>query len=201
MSSQRLPSGFRSIRSLEDQVRVDRPAVGGQAHQLVLAAVDLEAAVVGERRVEQAERVGELDVVDQADAVPLADAEGGRAPLADAVEREDRRLVERAGEEGAGGVALVVVGEDQPRPGRPAEALPQGPPHVQLLLEPERHGQPEAAEPARGVGQVGLEQPLELGQRLVVEGDVVEVGRRQARLAQAIGDGLAREARDRASSG
>ena len=40
---------------LEDPVRIARYAVGGQAHQLVLAMVHREAAVVGERRVEQAE--------------------------------------------------------------------------------------------------------------------------------------------------
>ena len=57
--------------------------------------------------------MGERDVVDQPDPVALADSEGGRAPFADAVEGEDGRPFERAGEEGAGGVGLVVVGEDQ----------------------------------------------------------------------------------------
>ncbi len=33
----------------------------------------------------------------------------------------------------------------------------------------------KAAEARRGKGQVGFEQPLELGQRFVVEGDVVEL--------------------------
>ena len=51
--------GLEVDQALEDQVLVDRPAVGGQAHQLVFAAVDLEAAVIGERRIEQAERVRE----------------------------------------------------------------------------------------------------------------------------------------------
>ena len=127
-------------------------------------------------------RVGKRDVVDQADAVPLADSESGRAPLADPVEGHDRRLIERAGEKRTGGMALVMVGEDQPGPGRAAQAAAQGPPHVQLVLEPERHGQPKAAKSARSIGQVGLQQPLELGQRLVVERDVVQIGRRQPRL-------------------
>ena len=59
------PSSFRSISLLEDQVGVPRLAVGGQAHQLVLAGVDLEAAEVGEGRVEQAERVGKVELVAQ----------------------------------------------------------------------------------------------------------------------------------------
>ena len=65
--------GLQVDQALEDQVPVDRPAVGGQAHQLVFTAVDLEAAVVGERRIQQAQRVGKRDVVDQADTVALAD--------------------------------------------------------------------------------------------------------------------------------
>ena len=76
MSSQKLPSGFRSIRLLEDQVLVDRPAIRGQPHQLVLAAVDLEATVVGECRIEQAERVRELDLVESVRMrLPLTDPE------------------------------------------------------------------------------------------------------------------------------
>ncbi len=184
--------GLHVDQARADQLLVDRPAIGGQPHQLVLAAVDLEAAVVGEGRVEQAERVGELDVIEQADAVPLANADRRRAPLAHPVEGDDRRLVEGAGEERAGGMAFMVVGEDQPCPGRPTDSLPQGPPHVQLLLEPDRHGQPEAPKPARRVRQIGLDQPLELGQRLVVERDVVEVQGIQAPLFQAVGDRLPR---------
>ena len=64
-----------------------------------------------------------------------------------------------------------------------------------LSLSHKRHGQAEAAEPGRGVGQVGLQQPLELGQRLVVEGDVVEVVGGEPGLAQAVGDRPGRESR------
>ena len=70
-----------------------------------------------------------------------------------------------------------------------------GPPHVQLVLEPQGHGQAEAAEAGGGIGEVGLEEAFELGERLVVEGDVVEFVGGEACLAQAIGDGLGREGR------
>ena len=76
-------------------VGVLRLAVGREAHELVLAGVDLEAGEVGERRVEQAERVREADLADQLELVALADAERGRRPLADAVDGEDGRLLER----------------------------------------------------------------------------------------------------------
>jgi len=89
-------------------ILVERPAVRRQAHQLVLAAVHFEAAVVRKRGVQQAERMRELDLLRQLDAVPASGAERRRIPLAHAIERQDRRLVERAGEERTGGMRLVT---------------------------------------------------------------------------------------------
>ncbi len=48
--------------------------------------------------------------------VAAADAEAGRGPFADAVEGQDGRLLEGRGEEGAGRVRLVVLGEDDTGP-------------------------------------------------------------------------------------
>ena len=98
----------------EDQVDVPRLAVRGQAHQLVFARVDLEAAVVGEGRVEHARRVRKVELVREVDAVARAAAVAGRGPFADAVDGEDRRLFEGRGEESAGRVRFVVLGEDEP---------------------------------------------------------------------------------------
>ena len=98
MFSQKLPSGLRSIKMLENRVPVDRLAVGGQAHQLVFAAVDLEAAVIGERRVEQAQ--GMREIADDASASSLLPApvpKAGGAPFADAVQGEDGRFLEGLG--------------------------------------------------------------------------------------------------------
>ena len=47
------------------------------------------------------------------DAVAAAGAVAGGGPLADAVDGEDGGFVERRGEEGAGRVRLVVLGEDE----------------------------------------------------------------------------------------
>ncbi len=47
---------------LADQRRRNRLAVGRQAHQLVLAGVDLEPGVVGEGRIEQPQRMREVDL-------------------------------------------------------------------------------------------------------------------------------------------
>ena len=107
--------GLEVDQVLRDQVVVDGPAVGREAHQLVFAAVDLEAAVVGERGIEQPERVRKLQLLRQLDLVAAPDAQRRRAPLADAVERQDGRFVERAREKRARRVALVVIGEDERR--------------------------------------------------------------------------------------
>jgi hypothetical protein len=65
----------------------------------------------------------------------------------------------------------------------------------QLLLEPDRQRLAERGESARRECQVGLEQALELEERLVVEGDVVEIGGLDACLLAAIAHGIRRKIR------
>src|SRR5262249_58180839 len=99
-------------------------------------------------------------------------ARGCRRPCAHAVEGQDRRLREGAGEDRAGGVALVVVEEeDGYRP--PAETAAERPPHVQLAAEPLGHGQREAPQPARGVREIRLQQALEFRKWLLVKRHVI----------------------------
>ncbi len=102
----------------------------------------------------------------------------GRAPLTDAVERQDRGFVERAREKRAGRMALVVIGEDERRAQARADAVADERRQPRFLLEPDRHRHLEALEPGRREGQIGLEQALELADRLLVEHDVVEIGGR-----------------------
>ena len=71
----------------------------------------------------------------------------------------------------------------------------------QLLLEPQRHRQAEGAEAARRVGEIGLEQALELDQRLLEEDDVVDAVEVDAGGVEAIADRVRRESPDRASCG
>ena len=170
---------------LEQGVSVDRPAVWSEPHHLVLATVDSEAGVVGKRRVKQAQRMREAELSHQLDAIAPADPETGGRPFADAVEGDERRLLEGRRKKRAGRVRLVVVGEDVP------SAIPVGQTVVHLagqmefLLEPERHRLAKGAEPGRCVGEVGLQQPLELGERFVVKADVIELLRLQPGLVQA----------------
>jgi hypothetical protein len=67
-----------------------------------------------------------------------------------------------------------------------AEALTKLLFHVQLLLHPQRARHHERAEPLRHHAQIRLEDALELEQRLVVEADVVQILRLDARRLQAV---------------
>src|ERR1035437_7885014 len=132
----------------------------------------------------------ELKLLPQAQLIALALAECGRAPLAHAVNGQDRRGLKWAGEEGAGGVALMVVREDESRLARDVEALAQRPAHVKLILQPQRHRQAEAREARGRVGKVSLQHPVKLRQRLVIEGDAIQVLRLEPGLGEAVSDGV-----------
>ena len=178
---------------IEDELREPRVAIGGQAHQLVFAAVDPEAAIIGHGRVEQAERVREAELMRQVDRGPSSDAKAGGGPLADAVDGQDGGLLERRRVEGAGGVGLVVLGEEEPLPVGSPEGFRHRPREEQLFSDPERQRLDERREPGGRVGQIRLEEPFKLEQGLVVEADPVQVGGGEASLGQATGDGFRRE--------
>ena len=192
--------GLDVDQMLRDQVPVDRAAVRRQSHQLVLAAVHLEAAVVGECGVQQPERMRKLQLACQRDLVAPPDAQRRRAPLADAVEGQDRGLVERARKERARGVALVMVGEDERRLRRRRRAL-AGSPSADAIFSLSHTGIAIAKlwNPGGAYAEVRLEQPLELAQRLLVEHDVVDVSRPSARPRAGSSRSRAPESRDRAS--
>ena len=135
----------------------------------------------------KADLLGELQTVSPA----LAD--GRRAPLPHAVHRQDGGLLERGGEKGTGRMALVMVHEDD-RGARTPERLPDLTPEKQLRRKPRRHGRREAGEPSWRVGQIGFQQPLELHQRLVVEGDVVDIRHLEAGGVEAVLHRLLRKA-------
>ena len=111
--------GLEIDQVVANDLLVFRRAVGRKPHQLVLAGIDLEAGIVGEGGVEQAEAVREMDLLVDLEVFSIAD--GGRrgGPFADAVEGEDGGLVERRRIERGGGVAQMMLAEGQAlRPSR-----------------------------------------------------------------------------------
>ena len=130
----------------------------------------------------------EVDLLEDLERIPAADAHRRGRPLAHAVHSEDGGLAERRREEGARGVTLMVLGEQELR--LEAGALAQGlelPLEQELLeellLDPEGHGHRKGREPPRSEGEVCLQESLEFQERLVVEDDVVQLVERDPALA------------------
>ncbi len=142
----------------------------------------------------------EVDLADHLQGAAFAEGERCRGPFADAVHRQDCRAPERRGIEGARCVAQVMLGKEQlGRPiGRRIEPLQLPQERVsleQLVLHPQRERMAKGREPARRERQIRLEQPLELQERLVVEGDVIELCRLDAGDLQAGLDRVLRKRR------
>ncbi len=103
------------------------------------------------------------------------------------------RLLERGRKERAGGVRLVVRHEHVAALVVARETPIQLARGVELLLQPQGQSHQEELEAARRVGDVGLEDAVELEERLVVEGDQVELAGGDPAFLQAVVDGVLRE--------
>src|SRR5262249_51280697 len=146
------------------------------------------------------ERVREVDLLHGGQLAATPERDGGGGPLADPVHREHHRFGERRSEERAGRVAQVMLAEEYARaPVDVGRESPQLPHQVrlleQLLAAPHRHRHAERTEPGGGERQVRLEETLELEEGLVVERDMVDLGRTDLRRLQTVFDGVMREAR------
>src|SRR5690606_7527854 len=146
----------------------------------------------GEAGVEEAERVGELDAGDEAQVAAAAVPDRGGVGLADAVDDEHGGALVGRDEQGAGGVALVVVEADDAL-ARDAEALGEVIEDPELAAGLAGEGAGEGAPGARQVAQEVDEGALQLGERLLVEGDGVEVGGLEAGVLEAGEGGGERE--------
>src|SRR5437016_14103190 len=96
-------------------------------------------------------------------------------------------------------MAQMMFGEKQPRT---IELLIEFPKLLsqqalleQLFLQPQRNRHLEGAETCRRQRDIGLEQPLEFQERLVVESDMVDVGKPRACGLQTIADRMHRKRR------
>src|SRR5439155_8944937 len=123
--------------------------------------------------VQEAERVGPMQLLQQLEVVGAAHPERRRGPLAHAVDREDRRLLEGGGEKRARRVRLVMLGVQDLAV--IAEGAADFPVEEQLLFYPQWAGHPELREPAGRNAEVGLQNALELEEGLVIEADIGQV--------------------------
>ncbi len=190
--------GGEADEVLEDGVLVDGSTVGGESHQLVLAGVHPEAGLVGERRVEEAQRVREAQLLQELEMPAPTDADRTRRPFADAVEGQHRRLVEGGWVERRSRMAHVVLRE-VPALGSRVADRPEAPLDLvrrpQLAAEPLRHRSMkglEAPGPGRGIAR---HDAGERGERLLVEHDDVDPVGIYSAFCETPLDGVDREGR------
>src|SRR6185295_14822857 len=88
-----------------------RLAVGGEAHDLVLARIHSKAGEIREGRIEKTERVWKAHLAQQLELIAAPDTDRRRGPLADAVHRDNGGLFERRREKRGCGVRFVVLAE------------------------------------------------------------------------------------------
>ena len=98
---------------IENEFCVFRLAIGGEAHHLVFAGVDLEAGVIGRGGIQQAERMREVDLLEDFELVAVANSGRRRRPFADAVHGEHRRILIRRGVERRSRVAQMMLAEQK----------------------------------------------------------------------------------------
>src|SRR6185295_8941699 len=83
-----------SIRLQVDEMVQDRLHERGlpvrrEPHDLVFAGVDLESGVIGERRIEQADRMGKMDLLVYLEIAATTLCERGRRPFPHSVHRQN----------------------------------------------------------------------------------------------------------------
>ena len=80
---------------IADRLDILRLAIRCEAHDLVLALVDLEAGEVGKGRIQEADGMREPYLVQHGEIGATAVTDGRGRPFADAVDGQNRRLLER----------------------------------------------------------------------------------------------------------
>ena len=142
----------------------------------------------------------EMDLLVHLEFPPFALRHRGRGPFADPVHGEYGSALKGRGIKRARRVAEMVLGEDEAL--LPVDAALQILQLLQdraaleeLVLHPHGKRGAEGGEAFRREREIGLEQPLELEERLVVERDVVDFRGPRAGGLQARLDGVMREAR------
>src|SRR5262245_46874915 len=77
---------------LAHRLHEGRPAIGREAHNLVLVAVMRKAQILGQRLIEDAERMREIDPPTIGDVTALADAPGRAGEVPESIDRNDDGL-------------------------------------------------------------------------------------------------------------
>ena len=159
-----------------DRLRMNRFAVGGQTHEFIFAGIDAKTAIIRERRVKQAERMRKAQFLQQFNRVALPAANRRRGPFPHCVNGQNGGLGERRRIKGAGGVGLMVPGEQDRTIGAQAgQFLANGIAQIQFPSQPVGNDPGESPPSSRRHRQVGFQQTGKFQHRLVIKNDAIQV--------------------------
>ena len=166
-------------------------SVRREPHQLVLATVDLEAAVVRERAIQKPEGMRISDLLEDLHALAAADAEAGCSPFAHAIHAKNCRLAEGRWIEGRRGVGVVMARIKHGDIARQhlLDLLPE------IRLDPEKrfYRPDKVLFGFRGERNRGADDPVCSQRRIVIKRDGGEFVAIDLGLLQAIVDCIARK--------
>jgi hypothetical protein len=190
---------FQVDKLFQDQSGKLRLSIWRKPHQFVFTRIHPKSGVVSECRIEQAERVGKVQFLVNPEIVAGSDRKRRRRPFANPVHHQNGGVLKRRRIERRRGMGKMVLSEQNARwieIGRYFCELAGEPFFLkQLFAQPDRDRHLKGPQSPRGERDIGLQQPLELQKRLVIENDGVEIGKTAARLFQAIFDRGERKAR------
>ena len=185
---------------LQYQVLETRVSIRSEPHDLVLSAIDLETGVVGESRVQQSKRMGKAHFLDHLQVASATNGDRPGCPFANTVKCQHHRFFKRGRVESTGSMTQVVFCKQKLVRVRKSaivlfQVLQKHRLLEQFLLQPNRHCQPERRKTPRCEGNVGLQKPFKLQERLVVKHDMINVRDLQTRFRKDIINSVARVAR------
>ena len=173
-----------------------RLAIGGQAHELVLAGVDPESAVSGQRRVQKPQRMREMDLLQGLNLGAVSAGDGGGGPFSNAIHCQDGRLGKGRRKKRTGRMCLVMGGEEDRALGpQPRQRGSDASTKVQASAQPIRNGPGKSATSPRGPTQKHLQSATELQDGFLVEGYGLQIAGSDARLIQTGSNGTFRKPR------
>ena len=186
--------GLHVKECIADDVGELRFTVRRETHEFVFARVDAEAAVVRERGIDQTERMREAQLLEHLDFTSATGPDGRGGPLAHAVNRQDRRLVERRWIKRTGRVRLVMFGKKNFTVStQPRQLGTDGFAQIQFLAKPVGQDRGKRPPAAGRDGQIRFQQPRELQNGLVVKHHRVQLRSGQRGVLKAELNGQLRE--------
>ena len=185
------------MHELTHTIEVHGLPVGRQSHRLAFVPVVGEPEPLRDGRVEDAKRMRKQHTIKHLEPVAMTDREHRAREVAEAVDRQNRSMLERRHEKSAGGVGTVmlhVVELGSQRAALDAERVGERVRRVSDLSLV-REALADVAD-TRPVPERPPELRTEVGARIAPDRDVVDVRRLQACLGKAPPRRQGREARD-----